>query len=160
MFKFLRKLFGPARPAAYPHLDDVDVDIIVRWKPDGKPDYDLDIKDHGFKGGPNGKGVKPKQSTGCLIHFELPSGSGDIRFDAAQPIFYAMPGGGYPSGFAPDQQLLVYRCDADDLEVIDWNSTAGTIAYQLNFTTLAGVKLDAFDPVIINSGGGIKPLLR
>jgi hypothetical protein len=159
MLRLLKKLFASGVPAGYPHLDDIDVDITVTWDASGDPVYGLEIKDHQYRGGANGKGVKPKANRGCLIHFEIRPGAGNIRFDAAQPIFWAEDGAPYPSGFEANKQLLVKRCDADDLEVIDWNSIAGEIDYQINFTSLSGKKLKPLDPVIINGGGGIKPSL-
>ena len=158
IIRLLKKFLRPDFPPGYPHLDDIDVDINVTWDAAGDPVYELDIKDHRYRGGSNGKGVKPRPNTGCLIHFEIKRSSGSIRFDAARPVFYKVGDTDpCPTGFAANQQLLVSRCDADDLEVIDWNSDQVVLRYQVNFTDLAGKPLKPLDPVIINGGGGIKP---
>lgn len=157
MIRFLKKLLGWRDwPAGYPHLDDVDVDINVTWA-GTQPQYTWDIKDNGFKGGSDGKKIKPKQNKGCLIHFELKRTTGSIRFDAAAPIYYSDDISGCPSTFPTDGQLLVVRCDANDLEIIDWNSVAGELRYQINFISESGERLPALDPIIMNGGGGIKP---
>ncbi len=45
------------------------------------------------------------------------------------------------------------------MTLIDWNTDAGEIQYQINFVTNSGGAVPPLDPVIINSGGGIKPFI-
>lgn len=96
------------------------------------------------------------------IIFTLDNQTGhDIRFDASGPIFIerTLPGSPYPSKFNTDQ-LMVKSCDASKLIVRNWNVVEMEFHYQLNFVTAIGDRVRPFDPIILNDGGGSRPIMR
>jgi hypothetical protein len=102
-----------------------------------------------------------KGKNGKLV-FRIDNKTGKtIRFDASGPIFYVEnpTTDDCPTSFPAGGDLMVESCDADLLTLIDWNTVAGEIRYQVNFVTNSGGSVPPLDPVIINGGGGIKPFI-
>lgn len=138
---------------------DVHVTVIgTGWNPIA---WDQEVKTGGHGGGPDT--IKfPAGPDDYNIIFTLQNDTGhDIRFDASKPIFIerTLPGSPYPSKFNTDQ-LIVSSCDAKKLVVKNWNVLAMEFRYQLNFVTDLGTPVRAYDPIILNDGGGSKPLIR
>jgi hypothetical protein len=135
-----------------------DVKVTVKgsgWNPIA---WTQEVKTPGHGAGKNE--IKfPHGSDNYDIIFTLDDQTGhDIRFDAAAPMFIerTLPGSPYPSKFATDQ-LMVESCDSNTLRVRNWNQVAMDLHYQLNFVTASGKQVNAFDPVILNGGGGVPP---
>lgn len=139
-------------PHANAHKTDVTIEVIATpGGPEGVT-YRQEIKQHGK----DGKLDLPRNSGPYRIHFDLDVVGGlDLRFDAAGPIFCAVDNGKCPTSIATDQ-IMVERCDKNDLIVVDWNyGDEQALRYQLNFVNKAGAKLPCFDPIILNGGGKI-----
>jgi len=119
------------------------------------------VETAGHNGG-NDKIKFPRGADNYDLIFTLDNHTGhDIRFDASGPIFIerTLPGSPYPSKFDTDQ-LMVKSCDANKLVVRNWNVLEMEFHYQLNFVTAIGDPVRAFDPIILNDGGGSRPLIR
>jgi hypothetical protein len=140
---------------ADPPLKPMKVELSVTW--DGtcfhyEPKHEH--KDHG-----EGHKIKAPKSEGCLIQFKLKPRPPelDIQFDTKAPFFVRE---GVAAG-CPDSlnsaQIEIDCCDADELAVIDWNYEKCDLQYQINFVTSQGTRCNPYDPVIQNTGGGIKP---
>lgn len=139
-----------------PQLDKVEVDII--GEPDGKGgvSWSHRVKDPGHG---SGHKIKLPKGVGYEIHFDLKAKDGlNVRFDASAP-FYCKEGTAdpCPSSITTDQ-IMVESCDDDDLVVIDWNyGTEQELRYQINFVDDTGQKVNPYDPIILNEGGGTRP---
>lgn len=140
-----------------------DVKVTVKgtgWDPIA---WSQEIKTAGHGGGSGGGNDKIKFPNGpdnYDIIFTLDNQTGhDIGFDASGPIFVerTLPGSPYPAKFNTDQ-LMVKSCDANKLVVRNWNVVAMELHYQLNFVDGVGDAVRPFDPIILNDGGGSRPL--
>jgi hypothetical protein len=140
---------------AMPHLEKVEVEIIANPGSGGTIDWSHNVKSSGHS---NGGKLKLPNGVGYRIHFDLNRNGLDVRFDAKAP-FFCKDGTSdpCPSSIA-SPQVMVDECDAKDLYVIDWNyGNPIDLRYQLNFVTEVGGPVNAYDPIIENGGGGIKP---
>lgn len=140
---------------AMPHLEKVEVEIIASPGSGGKIVWSHKVKSTGHS---NGNKINLPNGVGYRIHFDLDRNGLDVRFDAKAP-FFCKDGTSDPCPSSiTSKQVMVDECDADDLYVIDWNyGDPMELRYQLNFVTEVGDPVDAYDPIIENGGGGIKP---
>jgi hypothetical protein len=147
-----------ARPAAGPkpkHFDDVHVDVTAS-QGNGEIDWSVEVKTAG-----HGKGSKVElpDGRGFRITFKLENPDDlDVRFDASDPIYVREGGGSYCPSKLDSKQIMIDRCEAEELEIIDWNfGAARELYYQLNFVTETGGAVNPCDPIITNGGGGKQP---
>ena len=140
-----------------------DVKVTVKgtgWDPIS---WSQEIKTAGHGSGSGNDKIKfPNGPDKYDIIFTLDNHTGhEIGFDASGPIFIerTLPGSPYPDKFNTDQ-LMVKSCDASKLVVRNWNVVAMEFHYQLNFVDAIGDPIRPFDPIILNDGGGSRPLIR
>lgn len=140
---------------AIPRLDKVEVDVIAQPKVGGGINWSHSVKSVGHDN--NGK-IKLPKGLGYKIKFDLKANGFDVRFDASAP-FFCKEGTTNPCpGSLMTDQCMVDDCDADTLTVIDWNyGDEQELRYQLNFVNSAGKRVEPYDPIIQNDGGGVKP---
>ena len=139
-----------------PKLDKVEVDIFAEPNGSGGINWSHKVKSSGHD---KGQKIKLPKGSGYEIHFDLRAGNGlNVRFDASRP-FFCKEGTTDPCPSSiTTQQIMVDSCEDDELVVIDWNyGNEQELRYQLNFVDDAGNKVDPYDPVILNEGGGTKP---
>lgn len=136
-------------------LEKADVEIKAKPPVGGKVQWDIEVKGR-YK---DGKKIKVPHGEGVEIHFDLDDDSGlGLRFDASAPFFVKEgTSDPCPSDFNSDQ-MMVDSCKDDKLVVFNWNAKAEQLRYQLNFVTKSGKRVNPFDPIIDNGGGGVKPL--
>ena len=139
-------------PNPHGNTDKTDLDVIIKATQNGNGiDYELDIKKHGS----HGKIALPKDSGPYKIKFKLDTHL-DLRFDAAAPFHCVKDDGSCPKTL-DSEQIMVSRCDKDELVVVDWNyGCEQDLRYQINFVDKCGQRREPLDPIIQN-GGGIKP---
>jgi hypothetical protein len=142
--------------ATIPSLNKIEVDVYADDDGSGGVAWSHKIKTSGNDD--HGK-IKLDHGIGSRLHFDLHDNTGlGVRFDASAPFFVAEGSGGPCPSTLSSKQCMVDSCDADELVVSDWNYGANCdLHYQLNFVTDAGKAVDPYDPVIQNTGGGIKP---
>lgn len=137
-----------------PHIktEKTDLDVTITATSNGTGIvYDLEIKEHGS----HGRIELPRDSGPYKIKFKLDTKL-DLRFDEGAPFYCVRDEGACPSALDSDQ-LMVDRCEKNELVVIDWNyGDEQELRYQVNFTDGSGQHRDPLDPIIQN-GGGIKP---
>jgi len=137
-----------------------DVKVTVKgtgWNPIA---WTQEVKTAGHGSG-NDKIKFPHGTDNYDIIFTLDNQTGhDIGFDASGPFFIerTLPGSPYPNKFNTDQ-LMVKSCDANKLVVRNWNELPMEFHYQINFVDAIGNRVRAFDPIILNDGGGSRPLI-
>jgi hypothetical protein len=141
---------------AMPHLERTDIDIIA--DPDGHGGVSWS---HQIKTAPhnNGGKIKLPHGVGSKMVFDLHDRTDlGVRFDASAP-FFVRPGDVGPCPAAMDSdQCMVDKCEADNLVVIDWNyGSECDLHYQLNFVNEGGYRVNPYDPIIQNGGGGVRP---
>lgn len=135
----------------------VKLDVVARNKIGGGIDWSLDIKTVGH--GSGNKIDLPKDNN-YELEFTLDDQTGiGLRFDASAPVFVREGGAGpCPTGISTPQ-IMVDSCNARKLVLKDWNyGQPVELYYQLNFVDTKGLTKYAWDPVIINGGGGFPPL--
>jgi hypothetical protein len=139
-----------------PDLDKVEVDIFAEHDGKGGVLWSHKVKNPGHG---HGQKIKLPRGIGYEIHFDLRKPHDlNVQFDASAPFFCkegtADP---CPSEITTDQ-IMVESCEKDELVVVDWNyGKEQELRYQLNFVDDAGARVDPYDPVILNEGGGTKP---
>ena len=141
-----------------PKVKPIDVDVFATKVAGDGYDYKLEIKTHGHDD--NGKLKTPKDE-GCAIRFNLvrKSKEEDVRFDASAPFSVRRIDGSDCQSLKDCEQIIVDSCTADELVIIDWNfGHEMELEYELHFTSFSGLEsVRSCDPVIQNTGGGIKP---
>ena len=144
---------------AMPSLKSLDITIIANPGTGTDPvDWEIEI-DPSHK---NGDKIKLHHGNGYEIDFDLKDKTDlEVRFDASAP-FFVKDGTTDPCpNTCNSPQIMVDSCKDDELVVIDWNYGEGPevqdLRYQLNFVTKYGKRLNPFDPIIENAGGGTRP---
>lgn len=146
------------RPAAGPkpkNFDDVHVDVEAS-DDNGEIKWTVEVKTTGHG---NGSKVELPKGDGFRIIFKLVNQDHlDVRFDASDPIYVREGGGTFCPSKLDSDQIMIDRCEAEELEIIDWNfGVARELYYQLNFVTETGGPVNPCDPIIDNGGGGKQP---
>ena len=139
-----------------PKLDKVEVDVFAKLNGSGGIDWSHKVRNPGHE---KGNKIKLNKGIGYEIQFDLRADSGlNVRFDASRP-FFCKEGTSDPCPSSiTTQQIMVDSCEDDELVVLDWNyGNEQELRYQLNFVDDAGNRLDPYDPVILNEGGGTRP---
>ncbi len=134
----------------------VDINVVADPKPGGGIDWSIDIKTSGH--GKNGKIDLPKDHNYEMAFTLVDNTALNLRFDASGPIFARDGGAGPCPTSISTAQIMVASCDSKKLVVTDWNFGAPTdLYYQLNFVNKTGLTKYAYDPIILNGGGGTPP---
>lgn len=134
----------------------IEVDIIASQGA-GRIDYDIAVKTGGHG---NGKDIKLGKDESYKVEFKLKRTPHDldVRFDASAPIFVRAGEGNFCPTKLDGSEIMIDRCEDDELVIIDWNVDKVELHYQLNFVNWWGQQLNPYDPIILNGGGGTRPL--
>lgn len=149
-------------PNAVPELANGHVEVeIVGSGPDAKGEviWTHEVKSSGHD---NGGKIKLGKDEGYEIQFDLKDRTNlRLRFDASGPFFVKEGTADPCPSTLGSTQCMVDDCDAGKLTVIDWNfGVPRELRYQLNFVTKSGRRVNPYDPIIENGGGGVPPMIE
>lgn len=149
-------------PHEIPEIANGNVEVeIVGSGPDanGEVIWSHEVKSPGHD---NGGKIKLGKDLGYLIRFDLRDDTRlHLRFDASGPFFVKEGTADPCPSTLGSTQCMVDDCDAKKLTVIDWNfGDPLQLRYQLNFVTRTGKRVNPYDPIIENGGGGVPPFIE